>query len=325
MASIQSISIVAQSEPMRSIIARADTISASPSSVLLIGETGVGKELFAEYIHHTSPRSLNPLVKVSLSALPLELLESELFGHEKGAYTSASTEKKGLFELADRGSIFLDDIDDFPIPMQAKLLRVLESNELKRVGGTASIPIDVRVISASKADLKELVSRGLFRADLYYRLNVVPIVIPPLRDRIEDIPLLIAHFLHRYAPGRTITIAEPAMQALLRYPWPGNVREIRNVLQRIALFSNGEIKLTDLPPEIREENPIDVMIRACNRCFTDEKMPFDSIVACLESNLIRRALQQTAGNRTRAAKILGMNLSTLRDKLKKYNLAIEGK
>lgn len=325
MTSIQSIAIVTQSESMRSIISRIDTISASDSSVLLIGETGVGKELFAEYIHHTSPRSLNPLVKVSLSALPPELLESELFGHEKGAYTSASSEKRGLFELADRGSVFLDDIDDFPLSLQSKLLRVLESHELKRVGGVTSIPINVRLISASKADLRDLVGKGLFRADLYYRLNVVPITIPPLRERSEDIPILVDHFLQKHAPGKTITISGDAKQALLRYSWPGNVREIRNVIQRIALFTNGEISLSDLPVEIREENPLDLMIKACNRCFVDGKMPFEDIVGCLESNLLRRALQQSGGNRTQAARILGMSLSTLRDKLKKYNLGQETK
>jgi transcriptional regulator with PAS, ATPase and Fis domain len=305
---------------MRTIISRIDSISTSDSSVLLIGETGVGKELVAEYIHHTSPRAASPLVKVGLAALPPDLLETELFGHAKGAYTSAMSEKKGLFELAHTGTIFLDDIDDFPLPLQSKLLRVLESRELMRVGATVAIPVDVRLITASKVDLKELVNRGLFRADLYYRINVVPVVIPPLRQRPGDIPLLVNHFLNRFSTNGVATMHDDAMKALVRYSWPGNVRELRNMMQRITLFARGTIALSDLPPEVREENPLELMIKACNRCFTEDRMSFDEVVACLETNLIRRALKDSMGNRTHAAKILGMNLSTLRDKMKKYNL-----
>ncbi len=317
----QTLCFIARSEAMRSILAHVDTIAKSESSLLLIGETGVGKELLAEYIHHSSTRSGKPLVKVGLSALPHELLESELFGHEKGAYTSASSEKKGLFELADRGSIFLDDIDDFPIGLQSKLLRVLESREVIHVGGTTPISIDVRLITASKVDLKELVERNLFRSDLFYRINVVPVVIPPLRERNEDVPPLVEHYLNRFLPpGRTVRVSDDAMQALVRYSWPGNVRELRNALQRVSLFAREEITLRDLPPEIREENPIDLLLKACSRCFVDDHMSFDQIVSCLERNLLRKALDQTAGNRSQAAKVLGMNLSTLRDKLKKYSL-----
>jgi transcriptional regulator with GAF, ATPase, and Fis domain len=305
---------------MREIIAHIDAISASDSSVLLIGETGVGKELVAEYIHRTSTRASRPFVKVGLAALPPELLESELFGHDKGAYTSASSEKKGLFELADTGTFFLDDIDDFPIVLQAKLLRVLESRELMRVGGTTPIPVDVRVITASKVDLKELVTRNHFRADLYYRINVVPIVIPPLRSRVEDIPLLVEHFLRRYAPDKGMTFDDDAMKAFAHYSWPGNIRELRNAIQRITLFAGNVVHPADLPAEIREENPVQLMIKACSRCLTEDNMSFDEVVSCLESNLIRNALHEADGNRTQAAKLLGLNLSTLRDKLKKYHL-----
>ena len=309
---------------MRSIILRVDTISASNSSVLLIGETGVGKELMAEYIHRTSSRADKPFVKVGLSALPHDLLESELFGHEKGAYTSASTDKKGLFELANTGTIFLDDIDDFPLQLQSKLLRVLESHELMHVGGTIATPIDVRLITASKVDLRELVNRNLFRADLFYRINVVPIVIPPLRDRPEDVPLLVEYFFAKFAPDKTIALRDDALRALAQYSWPGNVRELRNVVQRISLFVNGEMKLADLPPEIREEDPVDLLIKACSRCLVDDNMTFDQIVACLESNLLRKALEHSGGNKSRAAKALKLNLSTLRDKLKKYRLDDSG-
>ncbi len=316
----QPFSLIARSEVMRPVIERVSTIAASDSSVLLIGETGVGKELIAEYIHRLSARSHNALVKVGLAALPHELLESELFGHEKGSYTSASSDKKGLFELADKATIFLDDIDDFPLALQSKLLRVLESGELLRVGGTAPIPIDVRLITASKVDLKELVAQGLFRPDLYYRINVIPIVIPPLRDRADDIPPLVEHYLRRYAPEKTITVAEDAMRALVQYSWPGNVRELRNAIQRVALFANRELRLQDLPPEVRDENPMDLIVKACSRCFADDSMSFDQVVACLETNLLRQALQRAGGNRTQAAKALGLSLSTLRDKLRKYSL-----
>jgi transcriptional regulator with PAS, ATPase and Fis domain len=317
---VQTLSLIAQSDTMQAILEQIETIAASDSSVLLIGETGVGKELIAEYVHRSSPREAQPLVKVGLSALPPELLENELFGHERGAYTNAAVEKKGLFELADTGTIFLDDIDDFPLPLQSKLLRILESRELMRVGGTTPIPIDIRLITATKDDLKEMVNRGLFRSDLYYRINVVPIVIPPLRDRREDIPALVDHFLHRYAGNRTIEVAKDAMLALVNYSWPGNIRELRNVVQRMALFANGEIRLKDLPQECFGTGSADFIIKACQRCFTEENMTFDQVVSCLEVNLLRQALSDSAGNRTQAAKALGMSLSTLRDKLKKFDL-----
>jgi transcriptional regulator with GAF, ATPase, and Fis domain len=316
----KSIIVLSQNEAMRAILSHIDKIVPSDSSILLIGETGVGKELVAEYIHRTSPRQLQPFVKVGLSALPAELLESELFGHEKGAFTSASTEKKGLFELADTGSIFLDDIDDFPLHLQSKLLRVLESRELMRIGGHTSIPIDVRLITASKIDLKELVERGLFRADLYYRINVVPITIPPLRDRRDDIPLLTQHYLRKFIPEKPVSVSTDAMRALVNYHWPGNIRELRNAVQRISLFINHEVGLQDLPKEIREDNPVDFLLKACNKCFIDGQMTFEQITACLEINLIRQAMKQAEGNRSLAAKTLGMNLSTFRDKLKKYEI-----
>ncbi|PJA98109.1 MAG: RNA polymerase subunit sigma-54 [Ignavibacteriales bacterium CG_4_9_14_3_um_filter_30_11] len=315
-----SLTIITQNETMREILARIDMISDSDSSVLLIGETGVGKEIFAEYIHRTSSRALKTFVKIGLAALPSELLSSELFGHEKGAYTSASTEKKGLFEIADAGSIFLDDIDDVPIDIQTKLLRVLESRELMRIGGTTPIQIDVRLITASKVDLKELVNRGIFRADLFYRINVVPIRIPPLRERRDDIPPLVEHFLKYFQPQKSISVSKEAMRALVNYPFPGNVRELKNLIQRISLFVNGEINLNDLPSEIKNENPVETLIKACNKCYIDGQMSLDQIVHCLEHNLLNEALNKAKGNQSLAAKELGLSLSTFRDKIKKYNL-----
>ncbi len=319
-----SLSVVTQSEKMEAILARVDTIATSASSVLLIGETGVGKELFADYIHRRSPRREKPLVKIALSAMPHDLLESELFGHERGAFTHAVSEKRGLFELANGGTLFLDDIDDVPQSIQPKLLRVLESQEVMRVGGIETIRTDVRLIAASKVDLRALVERNLFRADLFYRINVFPVEIPSLRDRPEDIPPLFRHFLQRFAPEKNLSVATDALRCLVHYTWPGNVRELRNIAQRVALFAESEIQARDLPSEIGNGHPIDLLVKACTRCLVEESAPFAEVVSCLEVNLLRQALKETGGNRTRTARILGLSLSTLRDKLKKYGLSANG-
>ncbi len=317
---IESITLIAKNEMMREMLSRIDKVVDSDSSILLIGETGVGKEIIAEYIHRTSPRSQRPFVKIGLSAMPADLLESELFGHEKGAYTSASQEKKGLFEIANTGTIFLDDIDDVPIQIQTKLLRVLESREMMRIGGTKPIPIDVRLITATKVDLKELVNKGIFRADLFYRINVVPVKIPPLRDRRDDIPALVEHFLKTFQPRKKIAVTQDALRAMVHYSWPGNVRELRNVVQRLSLFVDGKVELKDLPAEIQNENPVEFLLKACNKCFIDESMSFEQIVQCLEYNLLKEALKESNGNQTKAARSLGLSLSTFRDKIKKHNL-----
>ncbi|MEJ2543154.1 MAG: sigma-54 dependent transcriptional regulator [Calditrichaceae bacterium] len=314
------INIVTNNSKLRDILKKIDKIADSNSSVLLVGETGVGKEIFADYIHRTSTRKDKPFVKVGLSALPPDLLESELFGHEKGAFTSAHSEKKGLFEIAHTGSIFLDDIDDVPMAIQSKLLRVLESKELMRIGGTNPIPIDVRLITASKVDLKLLIEKNKFRSDLYYRINVVPFYIPPLRERREDIPLLVDHFLRHYASDANIKISNGAKQSLIAYHWPGNIRELRNVVQRLSLFSDKEIKLQDLSLEIRHADGLGDLMKACDHCFCENSMGFDQVIACLEVNLLKKALRETNGNQSHAAKVLKMSLSTFRDKLKKYKI-----
>ncbi|MDH7514467.1 MAG: sigma-54 dependent transcriptional regulator [Bacteroidota bacterium] len=316
---------IARSAVMRALLERVQTVARSDSTVLLIGETGVGKEVMAEYIHRHSQRNNRPFVKVGLATLPPELIESEIFGHEKGAYTSAVAEKKGLFELADTGTIFLDDIDDFPLTLQPKLLRVLESGEVQHVGSTRPIPIDIRVICATKVDLLDLADRGLFRHDLYYRINVVPIVIPPLRERREDIPILIDHFLSRYAPDRSITFADGAFEKLMAYPWPGNVRELRNVIQRICLFYRDTVRITDLPDEIRSPQPAREAFKQCLNCLSGGGMSFDEAISCLEYNLLNYAITQTRGNKSKAAQLLGMNLSTFRDKLAKHRLHYPGR
>ncbi len=315
-----SLTIITQNEVMRDIIRRIDKIIPSNSSILLVGETGVGKEIFAEYIHRTSPRANNTFVKISLSAMPEDLLESELFGHVKGAFTSATSEKKGLFEIADKGSIFLDDIDDISLSIQTKLLRVLEQREILRVGDTKPIPIDVRLITASKVDLKELVYRNIFRADLFYRINVVPVKIPPLRERKDDIPALVEHFVKHFAPGKNLTVSPRALKILEEYNWPGNVRELRNVIQRVCLFAENEIIPADIPQEIRDDGSIESLIKACKRCFIDDSMTYEQVIACLEHNLLREALINADGNQSKAAKLLNLSLSTFRDKIKKFGL-----
>jgi transcriptional regulator with PAS, ATPase and Fis domain len=317
----QPLTLITQNHGMRAVLKSIDKIAASDTSILLVGETGVGKEIFADYIHRMSSRSQNPIIKIGLSALPADLMASELFGHEKGAYTSAESSKKGLFELADTGSIFLDDIDDVPLEIQTKLLRVLESRELMRIGGSKTIPVDIRLISASKVDLNELVKRQMFRADLFYRINVAAIEIPPLRQRIDDIPLLAEHFVQKYALNRKLTISKEAMDCLTGYSWPGNVRELRNVIQRATLFAEHEITIDEIPNEIKQMNPTDQIIRSCSVCFSQKGMEFNQVMDCLEFKLLNEALKKAEGNQSSAAKLLNLSLSTFRDKWKKYQLA----
>ncbi len=317
------VTIVSENEQIKKIVEKIDKVVDTDSSVMLVGETGVGKEIFAEYVHRTSSRSDKPFVKISLSALPLDLLESELFGHERGSYTSAHSEKKGLFEIANTGSIFLDDIDDVPLPIQTKLLRVLEAHEIMRIGGTKPIPINVRLITASKVDLKILIEKGSFRNDLFYRINVVPIFIPPLRERRDDIDALTKHFFNMYASEKNFQFSDSALRALKSYSWPGNIRELKNVIQRLALFADEQIHPCDLPAEIRNEDPLELIVKACDRCFVDNSMSFDHVVACLEINLLKESLQKTECNQSQAAKSLKMSLSTFRDKLKKYSINCE--
>jgi Nif-specific regulatory protein len=312
--------IITRNETVLGILSRLEKIAASQCPVLLTGETGVGKEVFAEHIHRTSNRCRHPLVKVNLATLAPNLIESELFGHQRGAFTGSDHEKKGQFELADKGTVFLDDIDDLPLDLQPKLLRVLESGEIVRVGGEHPIPLDLRLITASKIDLSDLVAQQKFRIDLFYRINVFPVTIPPLRQRVEDIPPLVDAFLKHYRCGETVRVSDAALEALVDYPWPGNVRELRNVIQRIALFSDGEITLENLPAEVKNGNAINLFTRACSSCFRNRKLTFDEVMACIEGHLLEGALQEAKGNYSQAARTLGLSLSTFRDKCKKHDL-----
>ncbi len=312
--------IITQNRKMREILSIADRIAQSDSSILLIGETGVGKEIFADYIHHQSARSQGTSVKIGLAAMPADLMASELFGHEKGSFTGAIETKMGLFEVASEGTVFLDDVDDIPVEIQSKLLRVLECREMTRIGGITAIPVDIRLIAASKVDLNSRVKEGKFRSDLLYRINVVTLVIPPLRERRDDIPLLVEHFIRCYTPNRQLSITHEAMSYLMNYHWPGNIRELRNVVHRATLFAQKEITVEEISPEIRSNNPMEQIISDCMVCFNDRGMHFSRIMTCLEDKLISEALNTAEGNQSQAAKLLNLSLSTFRDKMKKYQI-----
>lgn len=331
--------MVGKGHKMQEVFRLIRTVASSDSTVLLQGETGTGKELAAHAIHELSPRRDGPFVKVSCAALSRELLESELFGHVKGAFTSAVKDKPGKFELADGGTIFLDEVDDIPLELQVKLLRVLQEREFERVGGTRTIRVDVRVIAATKVDLLERVRRGLFREDLYYRLNVVPIRLPPLRERKEDVPLLMEHFLRKLGAEGRIEMTPEAMKLLMDYDWPGNVRELENLVERLVVVGAGpRVGPEDLPPEIRSPAPkekgpsleevlrrqeeLERMIRMLGS--SEPRLgdaSFEEIVEAKERELITEALRRTGGNKTKAAELLGMKLSTFRDKMKRLGLA----
>lgn len=292
------------------------------STVLITGESGTGKELVAQAIHRLSPRSSRPFIEINCGSLPYNLLESELFGHERGAFTDAKNRKIGLFEESDSGSIFLDEIGEMDMNLQVKLLRVLEDRKIRRLGGNRSIDINVRIIAATNADLKDAIEARSFREDLYYRLNVFPIHIPPLRERREDIPPLLTSFLQRF--GREFNkdirkFSTEALDLLMRYHWPGNVRELRNVVERICIMHNVEtIKPAHLPREIWGETPqTEVPFRYE---IPPEGILLDDVIAQVEKELIAKAFSITGGNVARTARILNVPRGTLRYKLEKYEI-----
>jgi DNA-binding NtrC family response regulator len=296
-------------------------VAQTNSTVLIEGETGTGKEEVARAIHFASPRRNGPMIAVNCAALPENLLESELFGHEKGAFTSAVGQRKGRFELADGGTLFLDEIGDVPSPMQAKLLRVLQERRFERVGGTESIEVDVRVIAATNRSLQRLAKAGKFREDLYYRLNVVKIDLPPLRDRPEDIPLLAMHFTQKYGGPSSVAkkIAPEAMEVLLRHSWPGNVRELENAIERASVTSRDEfIRLDNLPPELMQapSNKLPFSV-SLDRPLTEQ---LAEVTAAFEAAYLRRAMKKTRGHIGRTAHISGLSRRTITDKIAQYKI-----
>jgi two-component system response regulator HydG len=302
--------LIGRSEALLKVIHLVNQIAPVKSTVLLSGESGVGKELVAEAIHFQSPRRDRPLVKLNCGVLTEGLIESELFGHEKGAFTGAIQQRKGRFELADTGTIFLDEISEIPPATQVKLLRVLQEGEFERVGGSQTLKVDVRVIAATNVDLEAAVAKGKFRKDLYYRLNVITLAIPPLRDRQEDIPLLALHFLDKFCleNNRAIMgIAPEAMAALKSHYWPGNVRELQNVVERaVALCQGNMVEVADLPDEVRQHSPEDDQI----------SIPVGASMEEIERLAIIQTLKKTGGDKELTARLLGIGLATLYRRLK---------
>ncbi len=305
--------IVGKSKPMQEIYDVIETVADSDHTVLVEGESGTGKEMIANAIHYNSNRKNKPFVKVSCAALTETLLESELFGHAKGSFTGAIKDKKGRFELADGGTIFLDDIDDIPVTVQVKLLRVLEHKGFERVGGTETIDVDIRVICATKVDLLEHVREGKFREDLYYRLRVIPIHIPPLRERKEDIPLLIEHFLKQNKAE--IQLEDALLSKFLEYNWPGNVRQLFNAVSRIATFiKKPVVTIDDVPSDIFQPGSGDHETKVSFN--GGGRFDLQRAVHDLESKAICWALEKTGGNKKQAAELLGLKRSTFLDRLK---------
>ena len=307
--------IIGESGRMQEVLALAKRVAPSNATVLIRGESGTGKELIARAIHFNSPRAGGPLINLNCAALPEQLLESELFGHEKGAFTGAVAQRKGRFEQADGGSIFLDEIGDLSPTLQVKLLRVLQERQFERVGGNRTLTVDVRVLAATHRDLERAMREGTFRDDLYYRLNVVTIQIPPLRERREDISLLLDHFLRKFAAKnrRDVTgLTAAARDALLKYDYPGNVRELENIVERAILLCRGRvIDLEDLPATVRP-----------GQRSADEPLPKDlpGVLADIERQAIESALERSGGVQTQAAAALGISERVLRYKMKKYGL-----
>jgi DNA-binding NtrC family response regulator len=317
--------VVGRSARMRAVFDFVRIIAPSASSVIVTGESGTGKEVIAEAIHHAS-RRLGPFVPVSCALFSETLIESELFGHERGAFTGAIKDRPGRFELAERGTIFLDDIDDVPVSMQVKLLRVLQNRTVERVGGTRSIPVDVRVITGSKRDLRQLVAAGKFREDLYYRLNVLPIVLPPLRERREDIPDLMEHFLRRAfrARGKSVPpITSAVREAFLRYRWPGNVRELEHACERIAETNTCDsVRVGCVAASVLFDR--EVLAAARDRRAADQArdlpVSLDDRLREVEAALISWALGAAQGNRSQAAELLRIKRSTLADRIVRCGL-----
>ncbi len=314
--------IIGQSSKMLELYDLLEKVAPTKTNILITGESGTGKELVAKAIHYNSPRKDKPFVTLNCGAIPESLIESELFGHMRGAFTDAISTKKGLFEVADEGTIFLDEISELPLMMQVKLLRVLQDREFKRVGGTEDIRVDVRIISATNKDLEEAVREKQFREDLFYRLNVIQVKIPSLRERKEDIPLLTSHFLKRYSEelGKQISQISPeALRVLVQYDYPGNVRELQNIIERaMALETSQELTAQNLSSYIEEQLPNKK--RALDLEIPSEGVDLEKIVEDVERTLLLKALDRTKGIKKKAAELLHINFRSMRYRLEKYGL-----
>jgi len=316
--------LVGRSAAMVEVYKEVGRVARTEMTVLLMGESGTGKELVARAVHANSTRSKGPFITVNMAAIPKDLIESELYGHEKGSFTGAVERRPGKFELASGGTLFLDEIGEMPIELQAKLLRVLQEREVDRVGGNRPLPVDVRIVAATNADLSRSVEEGRFRRDLYYRLAVVPIRLPPLREREGDVILLARHFIARYGEqlkGRGFTLGKDAEPLLMAHPWPGNVRELQNVIQRALLKLNGtRISANDLvgllPAAAHAERGLAGMVEALLDAPAPAQGRYQAGLAAVEAPLMAAALARTKGNQLRAAELLGMNRNTLRERMR---------
>jgi len=307
--------IVAADPAMIDVLDQVRKVAPTNATVMVYGESGTGKELVARALHALSSRPAGPFISVSAGALPETLLESELFGYEKGAFTGATNAKPGRFEMANGGTLFLDEIGDITPAVQVKLLRVLQERQFERLGGTRSVDVDVRVVAATNRDLQQAIADGVFREDLFYRLNVVPIFLPPLRQRVGDIPLLVAHFLEKLNAGNK-QIDQEALEAMLAYQWPGNIRELENTIERIVILSHGDsLGLSDLPAEVR------LGPSACKTGSTGMILPDDGCdLEEVELDLIRQALDRAGGSAPKAAKLLGLTTKTLESRMARLGL-----
>jgi DNA-binding NtrC family response regulator len=315
--------IVARSSKMQEVLALVERVAATNSTVLIGGESGVGKDLIARAIHQNSRRASGPFIKINSTAIPDNLFESELFGFEKGAFTGATMAKPGKFELADKGTLFLDEIGDVPAPIQVKLLRVLQEREFERLGGTRTLKVDVRLIAATNRDLRAALEEGTFREDLYYRLNVVPIDIPPLREHKEDVPELVDHFFNRFARenGKDIHAITPAaLKLLMDYHWPGNVRQLENIVERgVALAAGPVLDVDDIHLDQRSPAAATLSAGASGLPFLPEGMTLE----LWEDEMIREAMRRANGNKSEAARLLGLSRNALRYRLAKLGVADE--
>ena len=312
--------IIGKSDPMRRLFEMIGKVADYKSTVLITGESGTGKELVARALHYNSRRASKPFVAVNCGAIPEQLLESELFGYVKGAFTDASRDKRGMFEEANGGTLFLDEIGELPIGLQVKILRALQEEEIRRVGDTQSTKVDVRVVAATLRDLRQEVEGRRFREDLYYRLNVLPLHLPPLRDRPGDIPLLVESFLHKSSRrlGKAICTVRPdAMKLLVDYAWPGNVRELENTIERACVFADGDVVTPDVLPDGVLESTHRVRVT-----LASGELSIKKTTRIIEEELIRKALVKTGGNRTAAARVLEISHRALLYKIKEYGVDI---
>lgn len=314
--------IIGYSDGMKKIFDTIEKVASSDSTVMIYGESGTGKELVARAIHFNSERSNAPLVAVNCGAIPEELLESELFGHEKGAFTGAIRTRIGRFEMANGGTIFLDEIGDMSPALQVKVLRVLQEKQFERIGGIKTLQVDVRIIAATNQDLQTAIEEKRFREDLFYRINVIPVHIPPLRARKVDIPILANHFLRKFNKLKRKTvdrIIPEAMEYLLKYPWPGNVRELENLIEMIVVLKEeGNLEVVDLPDKIIMSSP---QVRAINSIeITDEGLDLNALIDNFEKDLLSRALEKAGGAKNKAAKLLNLNRTTFVEKLKRFKV-----